>query len=92
MVTRIVLYATLGVLCYSLGFAWNSIEFWSFLGLYWCSDLLAREEGRLDGVAVILEMPMMQIAALKSLLDRADAGEDITNEEVKKELDKHDEQ
>ncbi len=41
---------------------------------------------------MVLDMPMMHIASLKALLDRADAGEDVTNEEVKKELDKHDEQ
>ena len=91
MFLRIVLYATLGVLCHSLGFKWNSLEFWSFLGLFWCSDFLARDEGRQDGVAMVLDMPMMHIASLKALLDRADAGEDITKEEIKKEIDKHDE-
>ena len=44
MLARIALYSTLGYLCNSLGYKWNSYEFWCFLGLFWSAELLARQE------------------------------------------------
>ena len=85
MITRSVLYATLGTLCSALGYAWNSTEFWSFLGLFWCADFLARNEGRQQGVAMVLDMPIMRIAHLKSVMERIDAGEDVDKEELLKD-------
>lgn len=47
--TRLVLYATLGVLASALGFTWDSWQFWSLLGLFWASDRLATQEGIQQG-------------------------------------------
>ena len=47
--TRLVLYATLGLLCATFGFAWDTWQFWSILGLFWASDRLAHQDGKQSG-------------------------------------------
>lgn len=49
MITRLVLYATLGTLCSVLGFTWDSWQFWSLLGLFWAADRLAHQDGKQSG-------------------------------------------
>jgi hypothetical protein len=68
--TRLVVWACLGVLTNTLGYAWDSAEFWCFIGLFWATDTLARNEGRQEGVAVVLDMPMLKIAERKAELER----------------------
>jgi len=51
MMTRLVLYSTLGLLCSSLGFTWDSKEFWCFIGLFTCVQHVAY----LDGYDVALD-------------------------------------
>ena len=44
MLTRIVLYSTLGTLLNVLGHSWDTTEFWCVLALFWASDQLTRIE------------------------------------------------
>ncbi len=47
--TRLVLYATLGMLCSALGHQWDSWEFWCLLGLFWAADRLSESAGKQQG-------------------------------------------
>ncbi len=44
MITRIVLYATLGTLLDALGHSWDTWQFWCVLGLFWAEQQLTRLE------------------------------------------------
>ena len=48
--TRLVLYATLGLLLDALELGYQTWGFWCMLGLFMCSDYLARAQGFEDGV------------------------------------------
>jgi len=45
MIQRLTLYATLGLLLDALGHDYTTAGFWCLLGLFWCGDVLARQEG-----------------------------------------------
>lgn len=49
MITRLVLYSTLGMLCSALGYAWDTWQFMCILGLFWACDQLAQREGKQAG-------------------------------------------
>lgn len=55
MITRIVLYATLGTLCSALGHGIDDPGFWCILALFWAGDMLARRSGMEDGIALGIE-------------------------------------
>jgi hypothetical protein len=44
MITRLVLYSTLGYLLSVLGYTFYSEEFWCVVGLFWASETLTRWE------------------------------------------------
>ena len=44
IVTRVILYSTLGYLLSVLGHGWDTTEFWCVLALFWASDQLTRIE------------------------------------------------
>lgn len=67
MLQRLVLYATLGTLCSALGHSWDTSEFWCFLGLFWCSDAVARREGYHEAVLGMLEMLQSHRSAVEAL-------------------------
>jgi hypothetical protein len=90
MLVRLVLYTTLGLLCSGLGFAWNTTEFWCFLGLFWSAETLARQEGEAVGVSKVLSMHIMKIANLKHMVSRLEAGGDINHKDLIDELRKED--
>lgn len=48
--TRLVVYATLGLLLDALGQGFSTWGFWCMLGLFCVSDYLARQQGFEDGV------------------------------------------
>ncbi len=52
MLTRIALYATLGVLLDALGFPATELGFWCILALFLCTDRLSRQEGEQWGTAM----------------------------------------
>jgi hypothetical protein len=90
MLLRFTLYLTLGYLIHSLGYAWDTTEFWCFLGLFWSAETLARHEGEQIGVAKVLSMHIMKIAKLKQMVARLEAGGDVDTKELINELHKED--
>ena len=69
MITRLVLYATLGYLLDALGqgaFEWG---FWCVVGLFVAVDILARKEGQDHGIWITLSLPADKLAELKQQLD-----------------------
>ena len=44
IVTRVILYSTLGYLLSVLGHGWTTTEFWCVLALFWAGDQLTRIE------------------------------------------------
>jgi hypothetical protein len=88
MLLKIALYATLGYLIHSLGYAWDTSQFWCFLGLFWSAETLARQEGEQIGVSKVLSMHIMKIANIKQMVSRLEAGGDIKHQELIDELNK----
>jgi len=70
MITRLVLYATLGTLMDALGQSAGDWGFWCVLGLFMCSDYLARREGQEHGIWITITLPADKLAELKRQLDR----------------------
>lgn len=50
MITKLVLYSALATVCSALGFGITSAEFWCFVGLFWCADVLGRQDGFQTGL------------------------------------------
>jgi len=48
--TRLVVYATLGLLLDALECRWDTWGFWCILALFMCSDYLARRDGYEQGL------------------------------------------
>lgn len=69
MITRIVLYATLGYLLDALGQGSGDWGFWCVLGLFLATDILARKEGQDHGIWITLSLPADKLAELKQQLD-----------------------
>jgi len=90
MITRLAVFVALGLLMAVLGIRWDQVEFWCIIGLFWCVEFLARLEGRQEGVAIVLAMPMMQIARLKTLMELVESGREVTVKELMDELEKND--
>jgi hypothetical protein len=68
--TRLVLWATLGLLLSAIGLHWDSAEYWSVVALFICSDSLARKEGQDHGIWITLMLPADKLAELKQQLDK----------------------
>ena len=68
--TRIVLYATLGFLLDALGQSAGDWGFWCVLGLFICSDILARREGYEQGMVFVATLPDSALAKIKQEVDR----------------------
>ena len=68
--TRLVLYATLGLLLSALGVHWDSAEWWCMVALFISSDYLARKEGQDHGIWITLTLPADKLAELKQQLDQ----------------------
>ena len=69
MITRIVLYATLGYLLDALGQGSGDWGFWCVVGLFLATDILARKEGQDHGIWITLSLPADKLAELKQQLD-----------------------
>ena len=65
MITRIVLYATLGCLLDALGQSADSWGFWCVLALFVCSDSLARRQGYESGMVFVATLPDSALAKIK---------------------------
>ena len=89
--TRAVLAVCLGLLLTALGLKWDTLDYWSALLLFLAWGWLEREEGRKEGVAMILDMSMMKISRIKAGMERVLKGDTtMTEEEFNKTLHKDD--
>jgi hypothetical protein len=68
--TRLVLYATLGLLLSAIGLHWDTAEYWSMIALFITSDYLARKEGQDHGIWITITLPADKLAELKKQLDK----------------------
>jgi len=86
MIARLAVYVALGLVLAVLGIQWDQSEFWCLLGLFWCVDVLARHEGRQQGVAQVLDMPTWQYARLKVVMEKISRQEEVTVEQIQEIL------
>ena len=85
--TRLAVYVALALLMTVIGLQWNQVEFWCMVGLFWAAEFLNRQEGRAEGVGIVLEMPMMRIANLKVLVEQVSNGKVVTVKELMDQLE-----
>jgi hypothetical protein len=89
--TRIALLIALGLLLYTIGLSIDSLDYWAVLLSFLAWGWLERHEGRLEGVALILDMSMMKISRIKASMERVIKGDTtMTEEEFDKQLHKDD--
>lgn len=89
--TRAVLAVCLGLLLTALGLKWDTLDYWSALLLFLAWGWLEREEGRKQGVAMILDMSLWRITQIKADLERAASGDPtLTLEQFEETLRKDD--
>ena len=82
LVTRLALYCSLGLVLSLVGFDLGDWNWWLCLLLYVALDHWSRHEGRLEGVAMILEMSPSRVDRIRAMMRRVEAGEDVSQEEL----------
>ena len=70
LMQRLAIYATLGLLLSTLGYYWDSWQFWCVLGLFICSDHLARREGYELGMVFVATLPDAQLSKIRAEVDK----------------------
>lgn len=69
---KIVLYATLGLLCSLLGHTFTDWEFWAFLGLFWVCDQAGQRSGQqtgyIRGIHAYINMPAKDQDNIRKLI------------------------
>ena len=89
--TRIALMIALGLLLSAIGLRVDSLDYWAVLLSFLAWGWLERHEGRLEGVALVLDMSMMKISRIKADMERVLKGDTtMTEEEFNKTLHKDD--
>jgi hypothetical protein len=89
--TRTALLIALGLLLYTIGLSIDSLDYWAVLLSFLAWGWLERHEGRMEGVAMVLDMSMMKISRIKAGMERVINGDrTMTEEEFAKQLHKDD--
>jgi hypothetical protein len=89
--TRLALCLALGLLLSTIGLTIDSLDYWAVLLSFLAWGWLERHEGRLEGVALVLDMSMMKISRIKADMERVLKGDTtMTEEEFNKTLHKDD--
>jgi hypothetical protein len=89
--TRIALCCALGLLLSTIGLSVDSLDYWAVLLSFLAWGWLERHEGRMEGVALVLDMSMMKISRIKAGMERVLKGDTtMTEEEFNKTLHKDD--
>jgi hypothetical protein len=89
--TRIALLIALGLLLTAIGLSIDSLDYWAVLLSFIAWGWLERHEGRMEGVALVLDMSMMKISRIKEDMERVIKGDrTMTPEEFNKTLHKDD--
>ena len=70
MLTRLAVYATLGTLLSALGYDWDSWQFWCVLGLFICSDILARRQGYEEGMVFVATLSDAHLARIRQEVNK----------------------
>jgi hypothetical protein len=87
--TRTALVFALGLLLYTIGLSIDSLDYWAVLLSFLAWGWLERHEGRMEGVALVLDMSMMKISRIKAGMERVIKGDrTMTEEEFAKQLHK----
>jgi hypothetical protein len=90
--TRIALLIALGLLLSAIGLTLDSLDYWAVLLSFLAWGWLERHEGRMEGVALVLDMSLMKIGKIKADLERVEKGDpSMTVEEFDKTLHSKDE-
>lgn len=89
--TRFALMIALGLLLSGIGLSVDSLDYWAVLLSFLAWGWLERHEGRMEGVALVLDMSMMKISRIKADMERVLKGDaTMTEEEFNKTLHKDD--
>jgi hypothetical protein len=89
--TRLALLIALGLLLSTIGLSIDSLDYWAVLLSFLAWGWLERHEGRMEGVALVLDMSMMKISRIKASMERVLKGNTtMTLEEFDKQLHKDD--
>jgi hypothetical protein len=87
--TRTALLIALGLLLSAIGLSIDSMDYWAVLLSFIAWGWLERHEGRMEGVALVLDMSMMKISRIKASMERVINGDrTMTEEEFAKQLHK----
>jgi hypothetical protein len=82
----------LGLLLSAIGLTIDSLDYWAVLLSFLAWGWLERHEGRMEGVALVLDMSLMKIGKIKADLERVEKGDpSMTVEEFDKTLQSKDE-
>ena len=68
--TRLVLYATLGLLLSALDLHWDTAEYWCVVALFISNDYLARREGYEHGMVFIATLSDEHLARIRAEVDK----------------------
>lgn len=82
LVTRVALYCSLGLVLSLVGFDPGDWNWWLCLALYVSIDCWSRHEGRMEGVAMILDMSPSRVDRIRAMMKRVAQGEDVSQEEL----------
>jgi hypothetical protein len=90
--TRLVLLVAWGLLLSAIGLSIDSLDYWAALLCFLAWGWIERHEGRMEGVALVLDMSLMKIGKIKADLERVEKGDpSMTVEEFDKTLHSKDE-
>ena len=68
MLQALVLWGTVGLLLSTVGFTFDTWQFWCFLGLFWCVERIGRVHGAAEGIIKYLAMSEAEQARIKKLI------------------------
>ena len=71
--TRIIVYALVGLVLSAAGIYMDSEWFWCLLALFICSDYLSRREGYEQGMVFIATLPQEHLDKIKQEIKKLEA-------------------
>lgn len=57
LVTEMVLWLTIALLLFVVGFSWSQWQFWCLIATYWAVSAMSRRQGTVEGVINYLNLP-----------------------------------
>ena len=65
MITRLALYATLGIVLGTLELTFDTTGFWLIMLMYWAMDQLSRRQGFEDGIVMTAMLPIKDLERIQ---------------------------